>query len=344
MQLDRFPRLPLGHLPTPLEPAPRLSAAVGGPRLWIKRDDCTGLATGGNKTRKLEFLLGEARARGASHVVTFGAVQSNHARQAAAACARLGLACDLVLARRVVYRGTGVESGGNVLIDRLCGARLHFCAPADSEATFAALQARLLAEGARPYVIPTGGSNAVRALGYVAAAAELHEQAAAAGFAIDAVFHATSSGGTQAGLLAGFAVLGAPVRVIGVNVHDTGATHIRARVEALLRATLDHLGRGDIVPPPVELLHDQLGRDYGLPTRAMVDAVKLAAATEGVVLDPVYSGKAMAALLASCRGGAVAGLRNVVFVHTGGSASLGVYARAFAAGRRADSHAPGGAR
>ena len=170
--LHDLPRVALAHLPTPLEPAPRLSAALGGPAIWFKRDDCTGLATGGNKTRKLEFLLAEARARGADTVLTFGALQSNHARQTAAACARLGLACELVLGRRVDYQGEAYEHAGNLLLDDLCGARVHQVAPADSAAFAEQLRARLGAAGHRVYVIPAGGSNATGALGYVACAAE----------------------------------------------------------------------------------------------------------------------------------------------------------------------------
>jgi L-cysteate sulfo-lyase len=328
--LHDLPRVALAHLPTPLEPAPRLSAALGGPAIWFKRDDCTGLATGGNKTRKLEFLLAEARARGADTVLTFGALQSNHARQTAAACARLGLACELVLGRRVDYQGEAYEHAGNLLLDDLCGARVHRVAPADSAAFAEQLRARLGAAGHRVYVIPAGGSNATGALGYVACAAELVEQAAVRGFTPTAVVHATSSGGTQAGLIAGMARLRAAVPVLGINTYEQDAAAQRRHVLDLANAVLDRLQLPHVDAAAVQIEHAYLGRDYGVPTAAMQDAVRLVARTEGVLLDPVYSGKAMAGLVDLVRQGRFGAGDEVVFLHTGGAAALDAYWPTFA--------------
>ncbi|HIC80856.1 MAG TPA: pyridoxal-phosphate dependent enzyme, partial [Kiloniellaceae bacterium] len=207
-------RLRLAHLPTPLEPLERLSADLGGPRILVKRDDCTGLGLGGNKTRKLEFLLAEAAAQGADTVITTGGIQSNHVRQTAAAAAKLGLACELVLTRVVPWGGPDYELSGNIQLDRLFGAKLHLHdGDTDRIAAMESLAESLRRSGRSPYLIPTGGSNAIGALGYVAAAVELAGQLGEAGEKVAAVVHACSSGGTQAGLTAGFAALAPDVRV-----------------------------------------------------------------------------------------------------------------------------------
>src|SRR5262245_57422479 len=235
--LERATRTPLAHLPTPLEPALRLSAALGGPRIWLKRDDCTGLATGGNKTRKLEYLLGDALGRGARSVVTFGAVQSNHARQAAAACAKLGIECHLVLSRRVRWSHAEYETSGNPLLDRLVGAHITICAGADVERIGTELFDRLAADGKSPYLIPTGGSNALGAFGYARCAREIASQATALGFTPDLIVHATSSGGTQAGLVAGCAAFAPSTRVLGINVYDRNTEALTARIDKLAKET-----------------------------------------------------------------------------------------------------------
>ena len=235
-----FPRIDLGFLPTPLEPLDRLSASLGGPRIWIKRDDCTGLATGGNKTRKLEFLMGHAKSLGADTVITYGAVQSNHARQTAAACAKLGFECHLLLSRRVAWQHPEFETSGNVLLDRLLGAHIHFIEPANADAASRTLINDLTLLGRHCYVIPTGGSNAVGALGYMRCAAEIVAQSRELGFKPDAIVHATSSGGTQAGLVAGFAAENVECDVIGINVYDTDHAAIERRIGQLLGATLNH--------------------------------------------------------------------------------------------------------
>ncbi|HEX7036897.1 MAG TPA: D-cysteine desulfhydrase family protein [Pseudomonadales bacterium] len=329
------PRTPLGFLPTPLTPLDRLSDHLGGPRIWLKRDDCTGLATGGNKTRKLEYLLAHAALEGADAVVSFGAVQSNHARQTAAACAAVGLPCHLLLARKVPWQDPAYETSGNVLLDRLLGAEVTLVEPA----VFAAARDRLLdglaAQGHTPYVIPVGGSSPVGAMGYARCALELLEQAADAGFALTDVLHASSSAGTQAGLLAGFAGLAqdgscAPPRVHGINVSEPDPDTLPAEVQRLADAVLVERGLGIRLPADAVRVDDRyLGDGYGLPSRATVEAIRLLARSEGVLLDPVYSGKAFAALIDRVRRGEFDGVHDLVFIHTGGTATLGVYAGAF---------------
>jgi L-cysteate sulfo-lyase len=340
-RLMRAPRERLAHLPTPLEPMPRLSAALGGPELLVKRDDCTGLATGGNKARKLEFLLGEARSQGADGVVSFGALQSNHARQTAAAAAAVGMTCDLVLVRRVRYSEPSYEGSGNVLLDALLGARLEVV---DDDAQAAAALRDLLdrarREGRHIYVIPTGGSSATGALGYVACAIELVQQLAERGIQHATIVHATSSTGTQAGLLTGIAALGAELEVRGINTYALDAAAQETELRRLCRETAARL---DVDPPADQRLHldhRHLGVDYGLPTMGTFEALELAARHEGILLDPVYSGKAMAGLVAAIRGGELPANVPVVFVHTGGIPGLFAYRDAIAA--RLD-HEPSGA-
>ena len=202
---EQFPRYPLCHRPTPIEPMPRLTEALGGPTLYIKRDDCTGLASGGNKTRKLEFLVGEALAQGADMLVTQGAVQSNHVRQTAAAACRVGMKCHALLERRVPDRSASYEKTGNVLLDRLFGTTYEFRPPnLDMNAEAEAVCARLAGEGHKPYFIPGGGSNTTGALGYALCASEITEQSQQMGIAFDWLVMGTGSTGTQVGLLAGF--------------------------------------------------------------------------------------------------------------------------------------------
>ena len=329
------PRLELGFLPTPLVPLERLSARLGGPRLWLKRDDCTGLATGGNKTRKLEYLLADAIRQQADAIVTFGAVQSNHARQTAAACAAAGLPCHLVLARKVPWPHPHYDTSGNVLLDRLLGADVQVVAPDAFADARAALLDRLERDGRLPYVIPVGGSSHVGAMGYTRCAMELMEQSQALEFALTDVVHASSSAGTQAGLLAGFAGLvldgdGTAPRVHGINVSEVDPTVLPKDVQRLVGEVIAERGLDAAVAAEDVRLDDRyLGDGYGLPTEATVAAIRLLAGTEGVLLDPVYSGKAFAALVDRIERGEFAGVDDVVFIHTGGTASLAVYDTAF---------------
>jgi L-cysteate sulfo-lyase len=330
MKLARFPRIRLVHAPTPLEPMKRLSEALGGPNLWIKRDDCTGLATGGNKTRKLEFLMADALAQKADTVITQGATQSNHARQTAAAAAKLGLACEILLEDRTGYAHDDYRRSGNVLLDRLFGARVaHFPGGTDMDGAMARRADELRAQGRRPYVIPGGGSNAVGALGYVACALELAEQANAIDLPIDCVVHATGSSGTQAGLVAGFEGSRSGIPVLGIGVRAARAPQ-EEKVYALACATADLLGvAGAVSRASVVANCDYVGAGYGVPTTGMIEAVTMVARTEGIALDPVYSGKGMAGLIDLIRKGHFKRGQNVVFVHTGGAVGLFGYLHAF---------------
>jgi L-cysteate sulfo-lyase len=330
MKLASFPRIRFAHAPTPLEPMPRLTDLLGGPTLWIKRDDCTGLAGGGNKTRKLEYLMADALAQGADTVVTQGATQSNHARQTAAIAARLGLQCHLILEDRTGYRRDEYRSSGNVFLDRLLGAQLsEVAAGTDMDAAMAQLAQRLRADGRRPYVIPGGGSNAVGALGYVTCALELAAQANDAGVAIDALVTATGSAGTQAGLVAGLEGGRCGIPVLGIGVRAPKAAQ-EAKVFQLAAQTAELLDvPGAVAREAVVANSDYVGEGYGLPTPGMVEAVTLLARTEGILLDPVYSGKAMAGLIDLVRKGQFRRGQNVVFLHTGGAVGLFGYTQAF---------------
>ncbi len=331
MTFDDLPRVNLVHAPTPLEPLGALRERMGGPRIWMKRDDCTGLAGGGNKTRKLEYLIAEAEAEGARAVITFGALQSNHARQTAAACARRGLTCDLILVPAVPREEDDYTRSGNLLLDGILGARVHCLKPGEKPAAvLETVLAEHAAAGRRGYVIPTGGSNATGALGYVRAAREIAAQCRERGIYPAAVVHATSTGGTQAGLLAGFRLEGLSTRVIGINVYSRDSDQIAARIEVLTAEVLARLAPG-MAPAAngVEVVDGFLGEGYGLPTAAMVDAVTLLARSEGVLLDPVYSGKGMAGLLAMLERGAFVEDDDLIFLHTGGAQALSVYTSAF---------------
>lgn len=330
MLLSRFPRVSLGHLDTPLEPMPRLSAALGGPSLWIKRDDCTGLATGGNKTRKLEFLMAEAQAEGADTVVTQGATQSNHARQTAAAAARLGMRCVILLEDRTGSADPAYRYSGNVFLERLIGAPVRTVpGGTDMNAAMASVADDVRAGGGKPYVIPGGGSNATGALGYVDCALEILAQANATNLVVDCVVHATGSAGTQAGLVVGFEGTRSGVDVLGIGVRAPRDAQ-EASVFKLAGLTADKLGMsGAVARERVVANCDYVGPGYGKPTPAMVEAVSLVAKTEGILLDPVYTGKGMAGLIDLVRRGHFRAGQNVVFVHTGGSAALFGYLPTF---------------
>jgi L-cysteate sulfo-lyase len=330
MHLARFPRYRLGHFPTPLERLDRLTEALGGPEIWIKRDDCTGLASGGNKTRKLEFLVAAALAEGADTLVTQGATQSNHVRQTAAAACRVGLQCHALLERRVTNQGEDYETAGNVLLDDMMGCTFDFRPGGlDMNAEAEALGETLRAAGRKPYVIPGGGSNPVGALGYAACAEELVAQADAADLKIDHIVHATGSAGTQAGLLAGLFAMNAPIPVTGFSVRAPRERQID-NVHALAVRTAELIGaRGELPRDMVVAYDDQVGPGYGQPTEAMVEAMLLLARLEGILLDPVYSGKGFAGLLSMVRSGAFKKGERVVFLHTGGSAALFAYGHLF---------------
>jgi D-cysteine desulfhydrase len=310
------PPVPLGTFPTPVEPAPRLAAAVGlGPRdLWVKRDDLTGLAGGGNKIRKLEWTVGAALAEGADTLVTTGAPQSNHARLTAAAAARTGLGAVLVL------RGSaGTSRSGNLALNGLLGARVAWAGDVDQaglDAAAAEVCASLRAEGARPALIPFGGSSALGARGYVRCGEELREQVPDLATAVVAL----GSGGTMAGLVA---ALGTDA-VLGV---DVGAlTDPAAAVAEFARP----LTTEDVTPDRLRVRRDQVGSGYPALTGPTAEALRLAARTEGLVLDPTYTGRALAGLIAAVRDGSVRPGERTVFVHTGGLPGLFGHADALA--------------
>lgn len=325
MHLARFARIRLAHLPTPLEPLPRLSEELGLD-LWIKRDDCTGLAGGGNKTRKLEFLLGAAFEQDADTLVTQGAVQSNHVRQTAAAAAAHGLACEIILEERTGSKATDYVGNGNVLLDRLFGANLRTVpGGTDMVAELEKTAAEVRARGGKPYVIPGGGSNPVGALGYVDCAREIVVQADEMDLEVHRIVTATGSAGTHAGLVAGLAVMGADIPVLGIGVRAPKDRQ-EANVFKLAEETAALLGQpGRVTREMVVADCDYVGEGYGLIDQGVIDALTLAARLDGIVLDPVYSGKAMKGLIALARAGRFTSGsegETVVFLHTGGAQGL----------------------
>ena len=332
MDLARFPRVKLCTAPTALELLPRLTAALGGPEIWMKRDDLTGMGLGGNKVRKLEFLAGEAQALGANHLVTQGAVQSNHVRQTAAVAAKLGMKCTAVLEQRIETNDPAYLANGNVLLDHILGIAIEYRpGGTDMQGAIEEVGTRLRAEGDTPYLIPGGGSNAVGALGYANVAFELVAQANEIGLVVDRLVHATGSAGTQAGLVAGLHAMSSPMRVLGIGVRNPREKQ-EANVLALARATAVYMGIEREVPASaVEANCDYVGAGYGRPTPGMVEAVQIVARTEGIFLDPVYSGKGMAGLIDLVRNGTFTKGQKVVFLHTGGATGLFGYVDAFAA-------------
>ena len=327
MHLARFPRVSLAHLPTPLEHLPRLSEHLGGPQIWVKRDDCTGLASGGNKTRKLEFAMAAALAADADTILTVGAVQSNHVRQTAAAAAKLGLACEVLLENRIGEPSEVYAESGNVLLDRLFGATLHrYPGGADLTAEMEARAERVHQNGGTPYIIPGGASNAIGALGYSNCAMELLAQANERGLVIDHLVTATGSAGTQAGLIVGLRATHSRVPLLGIGVSAAKAEQER-KVFDLATATAELIGAPGIVAREDVVANcDYVGEAYGIPTPEMNAAILTLARLEGILFDPVYSGKALAGLFDLAQRGFFAGADNVVFLHTGGSAALFAYA------------------
>ncbi len=327
--LEAIPRHALALLPTPLNEAPRLAGKAGLRSLYVKRDDCTGLAGGGNKTRKLEYLIQAAQDAQASAIVTFGALQSNHARQTAAACAHAGITCHLILSDQVPLDDEAYRTNGNVLLDHLLGAHLYVVRPENVHAAYLDLRRRLQRQGETVFEIPPGGSNAIGALGYVRCAVELANQALQAGFNPDLVVTGASSAGTLAGLISGFTALATRdaryrnTRIVGVNVYHSDINTLTVRTNELLR-DIDALSTNPGAPTIPWSLWDGVGEGYGLPDARVRQALELAAQSEGLLLDPAYSGKALAQLLErvpECTDD------NVIFVHTGGVPSISAYAQ-----------------
>jgi L-cysteate sulfo-lyase len=323
MHLARFPRVHLAHLPTPLEKLDRLSKELGGPEIWIKRDDCTGLSTGGNKTRKLEFLMAEAQAQGAECVMTQGATQSNHARQTAAFAAKLGMDCHLLLEDRTGYSEVAYKQNGNVLLDVLHGASFETkAAGLDMNAELEQTAKQRRDEGQTVYTIPGGGSNPTGALGYVNCALELVAQANERSLTIDHLVHATGSAGTQAGLVVGLKAMNAGIPLLGIGVRAAKEKQ-EENVFNLALATAEKLGCSSVVDrKDVVANTDYIGEGYGFPADDTVEAIRMFAQLESILLDPVYSGKGAAGLIDLIRKGHFTKGERVVFLHTGGSAAL----------------------
>jgi D-cysteine desulfhydrase len=326
VNLAKFPRRRYTAGPTPIERVPRFSAALGGPNIYIKRDDLLGLTAGGNKTRKLEFLVADALVQEADTLITCGAIQSNHCRLTLAAAVKEGLKCRLVLEERVPG-SYHPQAGGNIFLYNLLGAEQVKVVPAgaDMPAEMAAVAGELAAEGRKGYVIPGGGSNPLGALGYVACGQEILAQIFDLGLDIHAILCASGSAGTQAGLVTGVQGCNMNVPVLGIDVSRAKQDQ-EALVYGLAQATAERVGLSAEVPrEAVVCFGDYVGPGYSLPTPGMVEAVQLLARTEGILLDPVYTGKAMAGLIDLVRKGYFQRDSNILFVHTGGSPALDVY-------------------
>jgi len=323
-EYERLPRRSLGFFPTPLVPLPRLTERLAGPRIFMKRDDQTGLALGGNKVRKLEFLVGEALAHGCDTLVTGGAAQSNHCRQTAAAAAACGLSCHLALGGEApsVFEG-------NLLLDQLLGAVIHWTGEFRKGERIPEIAESLRSAGRKPYVVPYGGSNTTGAIGFVAAMRELAHQLSQSGESISHIVFASSSGGTQAGLAVGRSLFGPDCELVGIGI-DKGASGDLPFVEHVARltnATAERLGTTHrFTASDVVIRGDYLGQGYGVVGELERKAIRTVAEAEGILLDPVYTGRAMGGLMDMIARGELSSKHSVLFWHTGGTPALFPYA------------------
>jgi D-cysteine desulfhydrase family pyridoxal phosphate-dependent enzyme len=328
--LERLSRLALAQLPTPLQEMRRLTAFLGGPRLFIKRDDLTGLATGGNKARKLEFLIADALDKEADCVITAGGPQSNHCRLTAAAAARVGLKCHLVLGGDPPSRAEG-----NLLLDEILGAQIHWVSKYAREQRMEELAVELRSAGAKPYIIPIGGSTPIGALGYVAAMYELSEQLVAANLSLGHIFFATSSGGTHAGLTLGAGLTGFSGKLTGISIDqvpdETSPYKYREFVANLANDAAGHLRSSyRFSADDIFINYDYLGGGYGVVGDLERKAVTLLAQSEGILVGPVYTARALGGLIDLIHQGAFRPNENVLFWHTGDETALHAYAGEFA--------------
>jgi D-cysteine desulfhydrase len=326
MNLAKFPRRRYTEFQTPIQFLPNLTKVMGGPNIYIKRDDMLGLTAGGNKTRKLEFLMADALAQGADTILTCGAVQSNHCRLTLAAAVKEGLKCQLILEERVPGSYNPDASGNNYLF-RLLGVEAIRVVKGGSDmmAELNKLADELRAAGRRPYVIPGGGSNPIGAMGYVACAEEILEQMFDMSINFDHIITPSGSAGTHAGLIAGLIGNNANIPLTGISVNRSKQLQSDA-VYHLAVQLCEKLGTRNVVAPgDVIVFDDYVGPGYSLPTQAMVDAVQLLARTEAILVDPVYTGKTMAGMLDLIRKGYFDNCKNILFVHTGGSPALYAY-------------------
>ena len=324
MNIDSLPRFRLAEFPTPIHHLETLSAVFNGPAIYMKRDDLTSLGLGGNKTRKLEFLVGEALALGKDTLVTAGGLQSNHCRLTAAAASKAGLACHLVL------NGTRPETpNGNLLLDALFGARFHYCDRKDRDAKLAEVADELSAAGKQPYVIPVGGSNGTGSVGYVQAMLELDAQLATMQLQPDAIVFATSSGGTQAGLTLGARVIGFSGQVLGISIDQTktGEAAFPPILSDIVKATARRIGVDIHMTDDDFLLNcDYLGAGYAMPGELEFDAIKDLAQYEGILVGPVYTARAMGGLIDLIKKNTFTKGQTVLFWHTGGTPELFAWA------------------
>ena len=325
--LEKFERIKLGHFPTPVEHLKNISKFLGGPNIFIKRDDCTGLATGGNKTRKLEFLMPDAIKNKAELVITVGAVQSNHARQTAAACALLGLKCLIILEQRLKDPPETYMNSGNVFLDKLFGAEVKLCPKNENISKYCDKVIQdMKTNGINVYFIPGGGSNPIGALGYVECMNEIMTVNNKYNFS--QIVHATGSAGTQAGLLAGKKYFNSKISVNGICVrYDKKTQEDKVFNEA--KKTCEKLECNVLEKSDVIVYDEYIGTGYGEPTEGMIEATKLLAKKEAILLDPVYSGKAFAGLIGLIKKKKFKKNDNVLFIHTGGAISLSAYEWAF---------------
>lgn len=325
MRIESLPRFPLAQLPTPLARLERLSRELAGPEILIKRDDQTGLALGGNKTRKLEFLVGHALAQGADTLVTLGAAQSNHCRQTAAAAAKAGLKCELIL------NGKPPEvPNGNLLLNGLLGATAHWIERSQRAAKLKSLDEELRAAGRKPYLIPVGGSNGIGAVGYVVATLELMEQLRVSGLSVDHMVFGSSSGGTQAGMVLGARLAGFAGSVTGLSIDKNDPEHFEYETEVAQIANdcAQYIGSDvRLSKDDIQVVYGYKGEGYGVVGDLEREAIRLMARTEGIILDPVYAGRAFGALVDLIRRGKYQRGQTVLFWHTGGSPALFAYAR-----------------
>lgn len=324
--LSNFPRVSLAHLPTPLEHLPRFSKYLGGPDIYVKRDDCTGLASGGNKTRKLEYSMAAALEASADTIITVGAVQSNHVRQTAAAACKLGLKCEVLLEHRIAEPSAYYTGSGNVLLDKIFGANLReYPGGTDFDQAMAEVADEVSANGGKPYIIPGGASNKIGALGYVNCAIELLGQIEEQGLDISHIVTATGSAGTQGGLIVGLTAMQSTIPLLGIGVSIPQRDQ-EEKVFKLACETAEYIGKpGCVAREDVVANCNYVGDGYGVPTESMNEAVLMLARTEGLLFDPVYSGKGLAGMIDLIRNGTL-GDGNIVFLHTGGSAALFAYA------------------
>jgi L-cysteate sulfo-lyase len=330
MHLARFPRVRLGHMNTPLEILPRLTEALDGPEIWIKRDDCTGLSTGGNKTRKLEFLMADALSKNADIVLTQGATQSNHARQTAAAAAKLGIKCHILLEDRTGMNDISYRENGNVLLNNLHGASMEHRGPGlDMHAEMETVADNFRKDDLVAYTIPGGGSNPIGALGYANCAQEIVVQSTEMGLEIDHIVHATGSAGTQAGLITGLKALNAQIPLLGIGVRAPKEKQ-EENVYNLSVETAKKLGcEGIVKRNDVVANCDYVGPGYGVPAESTLEAIDVFARLEGILLDPVYSGKGAAGLIDLVRKKYFKRGQKIVFIHTGGAIALAGYLNSF---------------